>query len=175
MEFPDRENLNKGQSSYDDYVSKLFPDRKVLKKEKMQEDDGFNRDLQTVVLEEQKLYTWIRVYLNEEDNNLEPGDKVYLKYEPSGEELELLFACYDKKGLVKDEEEVVEYDSEDDKKVLCLMLDMNEVNYRGDHIPFIRTLFKESIHFEYQVYRRHELKVISKDKDIEFEYYNIDL
>ena len=37
--------------------------------------------------------------------------------------------------------------TEDDKKVLCLMIDEKTVNF-SEEIPFIRTLFKTGRHFE---------------------------
>ena len=109
------------------------------------------------VVEEQKIYFWIRLYLKEEDSNLVIGDDISIKWTPSGEELKTKFICYGKTGLQKDyDEEIVNYNSEDDMKVLCLMVDEGQVNYNED-IPFVRTLFKVGRHFEYQLVKRSEL------------------
>ena len=46
--------------------------------------------------------------------------------------------------------------TEDDKKVLCLMVNEEDIKI-GESIPFIRTLFKGSIHYQEQVYHRDDM------------------
>lgn len=132
------------------------------------------RETSVTTIEEQKTLIWTRIFLNDEDNTLKPGDKVYMKYIPSGEILETTFAAYNKKNVVSDKEgEVVqEYDPEDDKKVLCLAVDLDWLNKPTNNIPFIRTLFRQGRFYEIQLLKWSELKVYSDDK--EFEYYTID-
>ena len=65
------------------------------------------------------------------------------------------------------------YNPEDDKKILCLMVDEKEVNY-SDKIPFIRTLFKTGRHYEYQLVRRDELLFKNKRTDETIDYYDCD-
>ena len=48
-----------------------------------------------------------------------------------------------------------------------------QVNY-NDEIPFIRTLFKNGKHYEYQLMRRDELLFINKRNNIILEYYECD-
>ena len=43
------------------------------------------------VVEEQKVYFWIRLYLKEEDYNLLIGDDISIKWTPTGEELKTKF------------------------------------------------------------------------------------
>jgi len=125
------------------------------------------------VTEEQKIYFWIRLYLRDDNINLEIGDDVIIKYTPSGEELITKFICYDKKGLSKDYmDEVTSYNAEDDKKILCLMIDTKQVNF-NDNIPFIRTLFKTGYHYEYQLMKRDELQFIT-DNGIVLDYFDCD-
>ena len=65
--------------------------------------------------------------------------------------------CFGKINSFKDNgDNQIQTISEDDPKVAILMIDEEEIQ-NGEHIPFIRTLFKISKHFEYQVYRRDEL------------------
>jgi hypothetical protein len=126
------------------------------------------------VVEEQKIYFWIRLYLKEEDSNLIIGDDISIKWIPSGEELKTKFICYGKTGLQKDyDEEIVNYNSEDDKKVLCLMVDEGQVNYNED-IPFVRTLFKVGRHFEYQLVKRSELLFVNDRNGMILDYFDCD-
>jgi hypothetical protein len=126
------------------------------------------------IIEEQKIYFWIRLYLSEEDLNIQVGDDITISYEPSGEELVTKFICYGKSGLERDHnDEVINYNPEDDKKILCLMVDENHVNY-SQEIPFIRTLFKTGRHYEYQLMRRDELIFINKRNGIILDYFDCD-
>jgi len=126
------------------------------------------------VVEEQKVYFWIRLYLKEEDSNLVIGDDISIKWTPTGEELKTKFICYGKTGLQKDyDEEIVNYNSEDDMKVLCLMVDEGQVNYNED-IPFVRTLFKTGRHFEYQLVKRSELLFVNDRNGMILDYFDCD-
>jgi hypothetical protein len=132
------------------------------------------RDTNVKVIEEQKTFIWTRIYLNEEDDSLKPGDKIFIEYTPTGEVLETTFAAYNKKSVFKDKEgEVVqEYDPEDDLKTLCVAVDIDWINNPQNDIPFIRTLFKQGRFYEYQLLKFSELKVYKGEK--EFEYHSID-
>jgi hypothetical protein len=126
------------------------------------------------IIEEQKIYFWIRLYLSEEDQNIQIGDDIVITYNPSGEELVTKFICYGKSGLERDHnDEVINYNPDDDKKVLCLMVDENVINY-SEEIPFIRTLFKTGRHYEYQLMRRDELLFINKRNGFILDYYDCD-
>ena len=69
--------------------------------------------------------------------------------------------------------EVVNYNPEDDKRIICLMVDERIVNFSED-IPFIRTLFKTGRHYEYQLVKRTELLFINKKNGIILDYYDCD-
>jgi hypothetical protein len=125
------------------------------------------------IIEEQKTYFWIRVYVKDEQD-MTPGDDVLINYTPDSEKLMTKFICYGKKGLDKDSgEQITEWVAEDDKKVLCLMIDEREVNFNSK-IPFIRTLFKTGHHYEYQVIRRDELQFINQRTGIILDYFDVD-
>lgn len=155
-------------SIYDSLIEQI----KGIDTKDLNDDNVINRPY-TTVIEEQKIYFWIRLYLNDDNINPQIGDDITIKYVPSGEELVTKFICYDKKGLGKDHHgEVTNYTAEDNKKVLCLMIDTKMVN-GNDDIPFIRTLFKTGNHYEYQLMRRDELQFIVKN-NILLEYFDVD-
>lgn len=142
----------------------------------------------STVIEEQKIFFWIRLYLREEDLNIEIGDEISIKYQPLPilvdgkqiidsdvtETLETKFICYGKKGLDKDHDnQVVNFSNEDDKKILCLMVDERVVNF-GTGIDFIRTLFKTGHHYQYQLIKREELLFVNKRNGHILEYFDCD-
>lgn len=128
----------------------------------------------TKILEEQKIYFWIRLYLREENPNIQIGDDVSINWIHSGEKLTTKFISYGKKGLEKDHVgEVTNFSTEDDKKVVCLMVDETKVNF-SDEIPFIRTLFKTGKHYEYQLVKREELQFVVERNGIILDYYDCD-
>jgi hypothetical protein len=126
------------------------------------------------IIDEQKVYFWIRLYISDEDSNIEVGDDISIQWSPSGEELVTKFICYGKRGLQKDHNnQVINYESEDDKKVLCLMVDERVVNFSNE-IPFIRTLFKTGRYYEYQLVKRNELLFVNKRNGVILDYYDCD-
>ena len=136
-------------------------------------EDIFSRDLQKKIVESQKVYYWLRVYMKDE-MEIGAGDKVIFKYVPSGEELEGTFACYSKSTKNTDEDATVQWIPEEDKKVLCIMIDLEEINdpIRSVKYPFIRTLFKGSKWYDHSLMRREEFEISSSNKPIN--YYDID-
>lgn len=127
----------------------------------------------TKIVEEQKVYFWIRVYLKHE-TQINPDTKVLIKYLPSGEQLETKFICYAKKGADKNlDENVINYNPEDDRRILCLMIDSEKINKNSEDIPFIRTMFRISKWYSPQILRHSELEVIdSTGKTLD--YFDID-
>jgi len=133
-------------------------------------DKNTNPDMK--VLEEQKVYIWIRLYLKEE-SDIEIGDDIIMVYKPSGEKLETKFICFGKEGMEKDNDGLVNWNSEDNKKVICLMVDQDKIN-NGTDIPFIRTLFKTGIHYEYQLLKRDDLVFLNERTKETLEYFDCD-
>jgi len=155
---------------YDNLVEQI----KTINTEVVKDWDK-NADPSSKVIEEQRVYIWIRLYLKKE-SDVEVGDDVIMTYTPSGEKLETKFICYDKTSLSKDHddlEKIVNFNPEDDKKVLCLMVDQDKIN-KGTDIPFIRTLFKVSIHYQYQLVRRSELLFINTRTGETLDYFDCD-
>jgi hypothetical protein len=140
------------------------------------ESDNWIEDktISSKVIDDQKVYFWIRLYLKDENVNILPGDDIVIKYTLSGEELKTKFICYGKQGLLKDNGELItQYNSEDDKKTLCLMIEEKLVNW-NDKIPFIRTLFKTGRHYEFQLIKRDELQFIIDKNNIILDWFDSD-
>jgi len=166
--FPDRKDLI-GKKSY---IDTLIEQAKSIDLDKT---DWSNIDFKprTEIVEKQKVYFWIRVYTNEE-SSLTPDQDITLEYRLSGESLVTRFVCFAKKGLDKDlDEQVVNYNSEDDKKILCLMIDSDRINKDSEDIPFIRTLFKIGIYYEPQLLRKDDLTIKDSQGNC-IEYFDID-
>src|SRR5690606_32402188 len=104
---------------------------------------------------------------------IQKGDEIRVKYNPTGEYIDLTFATYNKKGMDRDKIGITDYISGDDKTVLCLMVDIEEVN-KSINIPFLRTLFKSSKWYQHQLLRRTDLSFIIKENNQEFEYFSVD-
>lgn len=136
--------------------------------------DDINDGVMSLVVEEQKTYFWIRLFLKDEEENIEIGDDIAISWLPTGEELVTKFVCFGKVGMTDDQgEQITYYEAEDDKRVLCLMIDERSVNFNNE-IPFIRTLFKSGNYYEYQLIRRNELLFINKRNNIIIDYYDCD-
>jgi hypothetical protein len=135
---------------------------------------SYDEEIKAQILEEQKVYIWIRLYLKEEMTQISSGDDIIIQWIPSGEKLKTKFVCFGKQGLEKDHiGEVVNFNPDDDKKILCLMVDERIIN-TSDEIPFIRTLFKSGIHYEYQLMKRDELIFTNDRNGIVLDYYDCD-
>lgn len=154
------------------YISNLIEEIKKIDTDKL--SDNVDQSLKTQIIEKQKVYFWIRLYMNDIDSSIKIGDDITIKWLPTGEELVVKFISYGKKGLEKDHiNQIINYNLEDDQKILSLMVDNEMVNYNSD-IPFIRTLFKISYHYEYQLIKRTDLLFIHKDSGKEISYYDVD-
>lgn len=135
------------------------------------DDDSPELHTSSKVIEKQKVYLWVRLYLKTK-SNINIGDIVTITYKPSGEKLDTIFSCYGKQGINQNHDnEIIDYNPEDDEKILCLMLD-EEVLKDNPKIPFIRTLFRSSKHYEFQLVKRDEL-VYSVGEEI-LDYYDVD-
>jgi len=120
--------------------------------------DEVDQSPSTIEIEKQKVYIWIRLYLKSEVEDLQEGDDFLINWSHSGESLSTKFICFGKKHSFKDSdgENEISMATDDDPLCLCLMVD-EEIIKRSEDIPFIRTLFKVSEHYQEQVYHRDEL------------------
>ena len=161
------DDFNDGKSLYD------FVQEQLMEIDTTDLSDEVSDEVITDVTPS-KIYFWTRVYLKEENPNIEIGDEVTLRWTNSGEELKTQFITYGKQGLEKDhEDELTNYNPEDDKKVLCLMVEEEVIN-KSEEIPFIRTLFKLGRHYEYQLVKRDELVFTIDKNGIILDYFDCD-
>ena len=165
--FPNRKDLKKtNQESLIEQIKSVNLENIDYSK-LTEEDYGPNAK----VTQEQKTFFWVRVRLYKE-SILSPDQNIDIVYRPSGEILSTRFVCYEKKGLDKDgEQEVVNYNAEDDKKVLCLMIDMDKINYHNEDIPFIKTLFRCGKYYEPQLIRKNDLQFLDSSGNV-IDYYD---
>ena len=87
-------------------MNHIFPKREEIIQSKLSELDLDKIDIskmseehfkpKTDIIENQKIYFWIRIYLKDEIE-ISPDTKVKIKYVPEEEELETIFVCYSKK------------------------------------------------------------------------------
>lgn len=170
--FPDRADLKNKISTNKSYYDSIVEQTQQLDLDNIEFKDS-NWKSRTDIIESQKTFFWIRVYLKEEIE-LKPDQDVTMEYTPTSEKLQTRFICYAKKGLDKDaDDQVVNYNAEDNKKVLCLMVDSDRINTNSSDIPFVRSLFKIGRYYQPQVMRLTELTLTdASGKNIE--YFDID-
>ena len=132
-----------------------------------------DNDLQVKEIEKQKVYLWIRILLKDVVEDLQTGDDFEITYLPKKEKITSKFIAFGKRNLNRDlDNAVINYDPEDDTKILCLMVDESQLE--SNRIPFIRSLFKTSKYFEYQVYRRVDLEFRNTRTQQVYEYLDVD-
>lgn len=122
-------------------------------------------------------YFWIRIYLKEEATDVLPGDPYRMSYKEE-ENLDITFSTYGRKNersSSDDDGQVAEYVTEEDKKCLIFLVDEEKIRHNSEDIPFVRTLFRSSPWFEYQVYRRNELSFTNLRTGITHEYVDANL
>lgn len=166
MENKNEHNLGDSNSLYD------FVREQLLEVDTKNLSDDVSDEILTEITPE-KVYFWTRVYLKDENPNIEIGDWVKIVWTPTGEYLRTQFITWGKKGLDRDSDGVVGWNSEDDKRVICLMIDESEIN-TNEKIPFIRTLFKLGRFYEENIIKRDELQFIIENNNILLEYYDCD-
>lgn len=132
------------------------------------------RVIDTFIIEKQKTYNYIRLYIREEIE-LTAGDTIKLKFQE--EVLDTTFVSYAKQGMEKEKvldfDDILNYEPEDNKKCLCLAIDVDTINDNSENIQFIRSLFKWSKHFDYQILKRDEL-LFSTDTIEKIDYFDIE-
>ena len=157
------ENLNKLDNYYDSLINQI----KDIDTEKI--PTNIDRDVKNRVVEKQKTYIWLRVYLKEEMSDLKIGDMFEITYED--EKLLSQFIAFGKKNLHRDKDNIINYDPEEDKKQLCLMVDQDSLT---SNVRFIRSLFRSTPYFEYQVYKRGQLLFTNQRTNISCDYLDAD-
>lgn len=118
---------------------------------------NFKDSLSTNVIESQQEYYWIRLYINEE-SEFSPKDIITMTHLPTNESIDLIFTNYDKKKRTnKQSEDLEEFTLEEDKEILCLLVNMTKLHSDTDK-DFIRTLFRKSKFYKERLLKRKDIK-----------------
>lgn len=119
-------------------------------------------------------YLWLRLYLNEDDTTTQASDTITMHYLDYDEKLALHFVCYAKTNTTQDTNEaVVNYNPEDDKKVLCMMVEEDAIT-KDNKLEYIKTMFKTLPWFQKQYFRPVELTFTNERTGQVYDYYSAD-
>lgn len=152
------------------YLDTLIEEIKKIDTKDIKDVEG--NDVEVNIIEKSKTYFWIRLFTNNE-LEINPGDLVTINWNIYDEKIITKFLSYGKKGLEHDfDNQITQGSLDDNKKILVLMVDSEEVNYSKE-IPHLRTIFKLSHHYTENIIRHDELDFIYNDNLIE--YYDLDL
>jgi len=133
----------------------------------------YRRHTKSEITQEQATYAYIRVFLREEDHSLVSNDDVKITYTVNDEVLDVKFISYGKDRTNKNNaDDIVGYIPEDNRKEICLMVNVDLINKDSENIQFIRSLFRCGRYFEYQLLRHDELEVSANG--VNFDYFDID-
>jgi hypothetical protein len=169
-EFPDRKSIIENKK-IDSYQQSLVDQVKQLD---ITNVDFSSSDFKprNKIVEKQKIYRWSRLFIKDELSDLKVNDVIQIEHLPTGEILKSVFICYAKKNLEKDSDgNIVTFDGDEDKKILCLMIDIEHLE--SDKVKFIRTLFQNTKWYEYQLMKRTELLFVNKRTDRSIDYYDV--
>lgn len=169
-EFPSRKEILEGRMPKT-YRDTLVQQVKDIEVEKIDFDNSDFKPRNKIV-EKQKEWRWTRLFTKEEVQNLQVNDTILIKHLPTGQKLESQFICFAKKNLERDSDgNIVAFQGEEDKKILCLMIDIERL--ADDSLSFIRTLFQNTKWYEYQLLRRDELIFENQRTKEKIEYFDV--
>lgn len=169
VNFPDRKSIVKS----DTHLQNIVEEAKKIDINKVN-FEGEDFQPQTKIIQKQKVYFWIRLYLKEE-MDIKQETKVSLIYLNGKEKLDTYFMYFGKKGLERDKDgQIVNFNPEDDKRILCLLVDSDRINNNNEDIPYIKTLSPLSKHYKPQYFKKFDFSIVLNDEtpidffDIEF-------
>lgn len=166
VSFPDRKSITKS----DTHIQNIITEVKKVDVDKINFDkEDFNATSR--VIQKQRVYIWIRLYLKNEIQ-ITPETLVQIEYNGQ-EKLDTHFMFFGKKGLERDKDgEIVNFDPEDDTKVLCLMVDVEKIDKDNEDIPFMKTLFKLGKFYQPQIIKKSDFNFKVGETNLDF--YDID-
>lgn len=140
--FPDRKQIVQNNTHLDNVIDQA----KNIDVNKVNfEGEDFQPHVK--IIQKQKVYLWMRLYIKDEIE-ISPETKIVMSYLDGKEKLETYFMYYGKKGLERNKDgQIVNFDPEDDRKCLCLLIDANKIDYDNEDIPYMKTLFPLGKHF----------------------------
>ena len=166
VSFPDRKSITKS----DTHIQNIITEVKKVDVDKINFDkEDFNPSSR--IIQKQRVYIWIRLYLK---NEIEIKPETLVQIEYNGQEkLDTHFMFFGKKGLERDKDgQIVNFDPEDDTKVLCLMVDVEKIDKDNENIPFMKTLFKLGKFYEPQIIKKSDFNFKVGETNLDF--YDID-
>jgi hypothetical protein len=172
MDFPSRKEIlesRRGAKVQPSYLDGVVEQVKSIEIDGIDFEKSDYKPKQRVV-EKQRVFRWTRVFLKDEVADIQPNDPYIIHHLPTGETLECSFVCYSKKGITKGDH-LVAYDGEDDRKVLCLMIDTDMIG--KDNVRTISSLFPNTPYYEYSLMRRDELVFENKRTGERLEYFDV--
>ena len=166
--FPDRKSIVRSDAHLDNIVEKA-------KKIDVDKVNFQGEDFQplTKIIQKQRSYIWIRLYVKEEID-INPETKINFVYNDGQEIIETYFMYFGKKGLERNQDgEIVNFNPEDDKKILCLMMDVERIDYNNHDIPYMKTLFKLGKYYKPDYIRKNDFSFVLED-ETNLNFYDID-
>jgi hypothetical protein len=174
MDFPSRKDIlesRKRDRASASYLDAVVDQVKSIDIEKVDFENSDFKPRQRIV-EKQRVYRWTRVFVKDEVADLVVNDVYNIMHLPTGEIMECQFICFAKKGLAKDSDgSIVSYDGEEDKKILCLMIDTDLLG--KDSVRTISSLFPNTPYYEYNLMRRDELVFENKRTGERLDYFDV--
>ena len=169
-DFPSRQEIlaKKHTSSYKE---QLIEQAKQINVDKIDfESSDFKP--RNKIIEKQKIYRWTRLFIKDTLSDIQVNDTIVITHVPTGEKLESVFICFAKKNLEKDSDgNIVAFEGEEDKKVLCLMIDTEKLE--DDNLKFIRSLFQNTKWYEYQLLKRTDLLFVNQRTAEAIDYFDV--
>jgi len=174
MDFPSRKDIldsRKRNQQSPSYLDAVVDQVKSIDIEKVDFENSDFKPRQRIV-EKQRVYRWTRVFVKEEVVDIAVNDIYHIRHLPTGESMECSFICFAKKGLAKDSSgSIVSYDGEEDRKILCLMIDTDLLGKEG--VRTISSLFPNTPYYEYNLMRRDELVFENKRTGERLDYFDV--
>jgi hypothetical protein len=165
--FPERKSIVRSDTHLENIVEEA---KKVDLTKVNFEGEDFHP--QTKIIQKQKVYFWIRLYIKDEID-IKPETKINMVYNSGQETLETHFMYFGKKGFERDTQgQIVNFNPEDDKKVLCLLIDSENININSNNIPYMRTLFPLGKFFQPQYIRKYDFTFDLED-GTQIDFFNI--
>lgn len=168
LAFPDRRSIVKN----DVHLKNIVEEAKKIDVDKVNFD---KEDFQphTRIIQKQKVYLWIRLYIKQEID-INPETKIEIVYNNGQEVLETYFMYFGKKGLERDNDgQIINFNPEDDKKVLCLLIDVDRIDVNNSDIPYLKTLFPLGKNFTPQYIKKYDFSFKLEDGQ-QIDFYDID-
>jgi len=166
--FPDRKSIVRS----DTHLHNIIDEAKSIDVEKIN-FDGEDFLPKTKIIQKQKVYFWMRLYLKNEIEIL-PETKIIMSYNRGQEILETYFMYFGKGGLERDVNgQIINFNPEDDKRILCLLIDSDRLNINCQDIPYIKTLFPLGKFFLPQYVKKLDFE-FTMDSNKQIDFYDIE-